>query len=91
MYQTDEKGVATIIQQSVNDATVLAGPKAPVKEIGKVLPRLLQYMRDVPPEQWILFSKLDISEGFGASLCGETTAITLHMSSHRSLESQLGS
>jgi len=53
-----------MIQQSVNDTTVLNAPKGPVKEIGKVLPRLLRYMRDVPPEQWILFSKLDISDGF---------------------------
>ena len=64
VYQTDENGVVTIIQQSVNDTTVLARPKVPVKEIGKVLPRLLQYMKEVPLEQWILFSKLDISDGF---------------------------
>jgi len=64
VYQTNANGVTTIIQQSVNDTTVLAGPKAPVKEIGKVLPRLLHYMKEVPPEQWILFSKLDISDGF---------------------------
>ena len=41
VYQKDEHGVATVIQQSVNDTTVLNGPKVPVKEIGKVLPRLL--------------------------------------------------
>ena len=64
VYQKDENGVATITQQSVNDTTVLAGPKVPVKETGKVLPRSLQYMKEVPPAQWILFSKLDISDGF---------------------------
>ena len=50
VYQKDGHGIATIIQQSVNESTVLAGPKIPVKEIGKVLPRLLQYMKEVLPE-----------------------------------------
>ncbi len=35
-----------------------------VKEIGKVFPRLLQYMRDMPEGLHILFSKLDISNKF---------------------------
>ena len=90
VYQTDENGVVTIIQLSVNDTTVLAGPKVPVKDFGKVLPRLLQYMKEVPPEQWILFSKLESAMAFGASLCGEMTAITLPTSSHRSQENQHG-
>ena len=64
VWKKDSEGVGTVIQQSVNDTTALNAPKGPVKEIGKVLPRLLRYMRDVPPEQWILFSKLDISDGF---------------------------
>jgi len=64
VWKKNSEGVATVIQQSVNDTTALTAPKGPVKEIGKVLPRLLRYMRDVPPEQWILFSKLDISDGF---------------------------
>ncbi len=36
----------------------------PVKEIGKVFPCMLQYMRDTPAGLHILFSKLDISNGF---------------------------
>ena len=64
VWQKNSEGVATVIQKSVNETTALNAPKGPVKEIGKVLPRLLRYMRDVPPEQWILFSKLDISDGF---------------------------
>jgi hypothetical protein len=31
-------------QASVNDTTALQAPSVPVKQIGKVLPRLLQYM-----------------------------------------------
>jgi hypothetical protein len=57
-------GIATMIQQSVNDSTVVQSPDTPVKEIGKVLPRLLEYFRDVPEGVWILLSKLDISDGF---------------------------
>jgi hypothetical protein len=48
----------------VNDTTTLSAPSIPVKEIGKVLPRLLQYMHDTPRGVHILFTKLDISDGF---------------------------
>ncbi len=63
VYQ-DIKGMITIMQESVNNSTVLAAPPEAVKEIGKVFPRLLQYMRDTPEGLHILFSKLDISNGF---------------------------
>ncbi len=43
---------------------MLQAPSQSVKEIGKVLPWLLQYMHDTPPGLHILFSKLDISDGF---------------------------
>ncbi len=54
----------TAVQASVNNTTVLTAPSVPVKEIGKVLPRLLNFMRDTPEGLHILFSKLDISDGF---------------------------
>ena len=57
-------GVATAVQSSVNDTTKLSAPDIPVKEIGKVLPRLLHYMQDTPAGLHILFSKLDIIGGF---------------------------
>jgi hypothetical protein len=57
-------GVITAKQASVNDRTVLQAPLVPVKQIGKVLPRVLQYMRDTPDGLHILFSKLDLSNGF---------------------------
>ena len=57
-------GVMTVTQQSVNESTVLQAPSQSVKEIGKVLPRLLQFMHDTDPGLHILFSKLDISDGF---------------------------
>jgi hypothetical protein len=53
-----------VTQKSFNDTTVLTAPSIPVKEIGKVIPRLLQYMRDTPAGLHILFCKLEISNGF---------------------------
>jgi hypothetical protein len=57
-------GVVTVVQESVNNTTARTAPTVPVKEIGKVLQRLLHYMRDTPAGLHILFSKLDISDGF---------------------------
>jgi hypothetical protein len=63
VYQ-EVDGVVTATQESVNSTTVIKSPSIPVKEIGNVLPRMLQYMRDTPKGLHILFSKLDISNGF---------------------------
>jgi hypothetical protein len=57
-------GIAMALQASVNNTTVLNAPSTPVRDIGKVLPRLLHYMRDTSAGLHILFSKLDISNGF---------------------------
>ena len=73
VYQ-EVNGVVTVTQQSVNDSTVLTAPTVPVNEIGKVLPRLLQYMRDTPAGLHILFSKLDISDGFWRLVVKEADA-----------------
>jgi hypothetical protein len=64
-YQVPEynPSLITITHKSVNELTVLQAPSQSVKEIRKVLPRLLQYMHDTPPGLHILFSKLDISDG----------------------------
>ncbi len=63
VYQ-DVNGVVTATQASVNDTMALQAPKEAVRKIGKVLPRLLTYMRDTPAGLRILMSKLDISNGF---------------------------
>jgi hypothetical protein len=52
------------MQASVNDTTALQAPLVPVKQIGKVLLRLLQYMQDTLAGLHILFSKLDLINGF---------------------------
>ncbi len=54
-------GVVTITQESVNESTVLKALSEAVKDIGKVFPRLLQYMHDRLEGLHILFSKLEIS------------------------------
>ncbi len=63
VYQ-EINGVVTVTQESVNESTVLTALLEAVKEIGKVFPCLLQYTRNMPEGLHILFSKLDISNGF---------------------------
>jgi hypothetical protein len=63
VYQ-EINGVVTVTQESINNTTVLKAPSIPVKEICKVLPHMLQYMQDTPAGLHILFSKLDIRDGF---------------------------
>jgi hypothetical protein len=52
-------GIVTAVQASINNTTVLNAPSTPVREIGKVLPRPLHYMRDTPAGLHIFLSKLD--------------------------------
>jgi hypothetical protein len=52
------------LQLSVNDTTARQAPEGPVKELGNVLPRLLDSMATVPPEEHIHFSKLDLANGY---------------------------
>jgi hypothetical protein len=63
VYQ-NVNGVVTAMQASVNDTMFLTALSLPVKKIGKVLSRLLNYMRATTPRIHILFSKLNISDGF---------------------------
>jgi hypothetical protein len=53
-----------ILQASVNDTTVKLAPEAPVKELGNVLPRMLDFMASVPIEEHIHFSKMDLADGY---------------------------
>ncbi len=47
VYQ-EVDGMVTVTQASINDTMILNAQSVTVKEIGKVLPWLLQYMRDTP-------------------------------------------
>jgi hypothetical protein len=53
-----------ILQESVNDSTVRLAPEAPVKELGNVLPRLLDSMATMPPAEHLHFSKMDLANGY---------------------------
>jgi hypothetical protein len=61
-----------MIQESVNDTTVRQAPEKPVKEIGYVPNRLLDFMRTVPPEEHIQFAKLDLADGYWRMLVEES-------------------
>ena len=52
------------LQPSVNSTTRPTAPRLPVRMIGKVLTELFEYMAEAPPETDILFSKIDLSDGF---------------------------
>ena len=54
----------TPLAPSVNSTIIQQSPDYRVKELGRILPRLLAIMISVPPEQIILFAKIDLSNGF---------------------------
>jgi hypothetical protein len=53
-----------VLQEVVNMTTKQLAPKAAVKEIGKVLQALFEVMATTPADKTILFSKIDLSDGF---------------------------
>jgi hypothetical protein len=53
-----------MLAPSVNETTVKLSPQTAVKEIGKVLTRVLHFMSRTPPDQQIFLSKVDLSDGF---------------------------
>jgi hypothetical protein len=53
-----------VLQEAVNMTTEQLAPKAAVKEIGKVLQALFEFMASTPANKAILFSKIDLSDGF---------------------------
>ena len=57
---------------SVNSTTIQQSPAYPVKELGRVLPRLLAFMSCVPREETIMFAKIDLSDGFWRMLVRES-------------------
>ena len=53
-----------VLQESVNNTTVRLAPEGPVKELGNVLPRIFAFMAEVPQQEEIHFSKLDLADGY---------------------------
>ena len=57
---------------SVNDATRRMAPHGAINQIGTVLPRIIEAMAAAPEEHGhIMFSKLDIKDGFWRMTCAE--------------------
>jgi hypothetical protein len=59
-----KRRMGAVMQKSVNDTTAPLAPNIPVKELGRVLPRLFEFMYSTPAEEEIRFSKIDLSDGF---------------------------
>jgi hypothetical protein len=59
-----KRGEREVLHDSVNDTTVRVAPEKPVKELGNVLSRLLRFMQEVPVKEHILFSKIDLANGY---------------------------
>jgi hypothetical protein len=53
-----------VLQEVVNMTTEKLAPKEAVKEIGKVLQALSEFMARTPTNKAILYSKIDLSNGF---------------------------
>jgi hypothetical protein len=53
-----------VLQEAVNMTNAQLAPKAVVREIGKVLQALFGFMARTPANRVILFSKIDLSDGF---------------------------
>jgi hypothetical protein len=64
--------LAAPLAPSVNATTLRQSPEYPVKELGRVLPRILRFLADVPPEETIMFAKIDLSDGFWRMLVMES-------------------
>jgi hypothetical protein len=52
------------MQASVNDTTIRLAPEESVKELGNVLPWILDFMVEVPAEEHIHFLKVDLAGGY---------------------------
>ena len=52
------------MQESVNKSLVGLAPEKAVKQLGKILSRLFEYLLEAPAATPVLFSKIDLSDGF---------------------------
>ncbi|KAI2500877.1 hypothetical protein MHU86_13597 [Fragilaria crotonensis] len=58
--QTDGR----LVQPAVNSTTTSLSPQQPVKELGQVFSRLLDFLAAVPLQEIIHLAKIDLSDGF---------------------------
>ena len=60
-----------LIQPAVNATTTSMSPAPPVKELGRVLLRLFDFLASVPPHEIVHLAKIDLSDGFWRMLVEE--------------------
>ena len=53
-----------VLAPSMNAATTSQAPQLPVQELNMVLPKLFTFLHEVPADEHILFSKIDLSDVF---------------------------
>jgi hypothetical protein len=63
--------MGNILQALVNDTTTKLSPPKAMKAIGQVLPNLFKFIPDTPEEEVIVFSKIDLSDGFWLMIMAE--------------------
>ena len=59
------------MQEAVNDTTIKRSPEIPVRELGNVFLRLLDFLSKVPADEVIMLSKIDLSDGFWRMIVNE--------------------
>ena len=60
-----------LVQTSVNSTTTPLSPVQPVKELGRVLLRLFDFLAAVPPHEVVHLAKIDLSDAFWRMLVAE--------------------
>ena len=56
--------IQKIMQEAVNKFLVGLAPEKAVKQTGNILPRLFEYLLKAPAATPVLFSKIDLLDGF---------------------------
>ena len=68
VYQRAARGrrrqIRKIRQEAVNKFLVGLAPEKAVKQLGKILPLLFEYLLETPTATPVLFSKINLSDGF---------------------------
>jgi hypothetical protein len=62
--EAKRRKMGPVLAPSVNETTVATAPSLPVRLIGKILSELMEFMATAPDDADVLFSKIDLSDGF---------------------------
>ena len=62
--RTVRRACMKVLRKCVNETTERLAPEEAVKRIGKLLPALFKYLAMAAPDAPVLFSKIDLADGF---------------------------